>query len=180
MYVEFGGMVVVSSASVLPTNVSCSHKIILNLCRGGRFLKIQICKIRPREPTKKDVYKEPPKKHEGCLSAYIGNLSWDVTEKELRKFFKGCKIDAIRFATNKETGEFRGFGHVDFADDESLEAAMKHDQMPILDRPLKIAYSVPPKNRPVDGRPAQSGAKKKGCFTCGEEGHMSYNCPKKI
>lgn len=147
---------------------------------GGRFLKIEICKIRPREPTKKDVYKEPPKKHEGCLSAYIGNLSWDVTEKELRKFFKGCKIDAIRFATNKETGEFRGFGHVDFADDESLEAAMKHDQMPILDRPLKIAYSVPPKNKPVDGRPAQSAAKKKGCFTCGEEGHMSYNCPKKI
>ncbi|KAG0586880.1 hypothetical protein KC19_2G124400 [Ceratodon purpureus] len=146
---------------------------------GGRFLKIEICKIRPREPSKKDMYKEPPKKHEGCLSAYIGNLSWDITEKELRKFFKGCKIDSIRFATNKDTGEFRGFGHVDFADDESLETAMKLDQMPVLDRPLKIAYSVPQKNKPLDANPARPGAKK-GCFNCGEEGHMSYNCPKKI
>lgn len=145
---------------------------------GGRFLKIEICKSRPREPARKDAYKEPPKKSEGCLSAYIGNLSWDVTEKELRKFFKGCKIDSIRFAVNKETGEFRGFGHVDFADDESLEAAMKLDQMLVLDRPLKIAYSVPPKFKPAEGGPGQPRDRKKGCFSCGEEGHMSYNCPK--
>jgi len=157
-----------------------AHRIFWNLGRGGRFLKIEICEVRPKEPAKKEAYKEPPKKYDGCLSAYIGNLSWDITEKELRKFFKGCKIDSIRFAMNNETGEFRGFGHVDFADDESLEAAMKLDQMPVLDRPLKIAYSVPPKNKPVVAKHGQLGATQKGCFNCGEEGHMSYNCPKKL
>lgn len=118
----------VLSVSAVRSVSMFSHRILSNLRRGGRFLKIEICKVRPKEPAKKDAYKEPPKKYEGCLSAYIGNLCWDITEKELRKFFKGCKIDAIRFAENKETGEFRGFGHVDFADDESLEAAMKLDR----------------------------------------------------
>lgn len=121
-----------------------------------------------------------PEEIRGCLSAYIGNLAWDITEKELRKFFKGCKIESIRFAEDKATGEFRGFGHVDFADDESLEAAMKLDQQLVLDRPLKIAYSVPQKNKAVEAKPGQGGDRKKGCYNCGEEGHMSYNCPSKL
>ena len=51
---------------------------------------------------------------------------------------------------------------------------MKLDQELVLDRPLKIAYSVPPKNKPVErGRGGVEGAKKKWCFKHGEEGHMS-------
>lgn len=149
-------------------------------CRGGRFLKVEVCKIRPKELVKKDVYQEPPKKFDGCLSAYIGNLAWDISEKELRRFFKGSKIETIRFAVDKETGGFRGFGHIDFTDDESLEAAMKLDQMEVLGRPMRIAYSVPKRTRTENSEVAAAGeSKRKNCFTCGEGGHMSYNCPKK-
>lgn len=112
---------------------------------GGRFLKVQPCVSKPQENVKKNVYKEPPSKTEGYMTAYVGNLSWDITEEDLRGFFKGCNIDAIRFSMDKTTGEFRGFGHIDFADDESLELALKLDQQDVLGRPIKIAYAVPKK-----------------------------------
>ncbi|CAM6055876.1 unnamed protein product [Sphagnum tenellum] len=147
---------------------------------GGRFLKIELCKVKPKAESEKQVHHEAPKKVQGCTSAYIGNLAWDVTEADLRKFFKKCKIDAIRFALDKDSGEFRGFGHIDFADDESLEAAVKLDQQLVCGRPLKIAYSVPKRNQ-RDRSTEQLDCTKqpKTCFTCNEPGHMSYNCPKK-
>jgi nucleolin len=149
-------------------------------CRGGRFLKIELCKVKPKAESEKQVHHEAPKKVQGCTSAYIGNLAWDVTEADLRKFFKKCKIDAIRFALDKDSGEFRGFGHIDFADDESLEAAVKFDQQLVCGRPLKIAYSVPKRNQRDRSTEQLDRTKQpKTCFTCNEPGHMSYNCPKK-
>ena len=47
---------------------------------------------------------------------------------------------------NKRTGEFQGFGHVDFSDDESLERALKLNQELVLGRAVKMAYAVT-KNR---------------------------------
>jgi RNA recognition motif-containing protein len=90
----------------------------------------------------KPTYKEPPKKTEGYTRAYIGNLSWDISEEDIRSLFADCKIDAIRFSLNKTTGEFQGFGHVDFTDDESLERALKLNQHIVLGRLIKIAYAV--------------------------------------
>lgn len=108
----------------------------------GRYLKVQRCKLK--EPVKvKPHFDQPPSKHPDCLSAYIGNLAWDVSEDELREFFRDCAIAAIRFAHDKDTGEFRGFGHVDFADDKSLELAVSLDQQEVHGRPVKIAYAVP-------------------------------------
>jgi hypothetical protein len=147
---------------------------------GGRFLKIELCKVKPKAESEKQVHHEAPKKVQGCTSAYIGNLAWDVAEADLRKFFKKCKIDAIRFALDKDSGEFRGFGHIDFADDESLEAAVKLDQQFVCGRPLKIAYSVPKQNQRDRSMEQLDRTKQpKTCFTCNEPGHMSYNCPKK-
>ena len=115
--------------------------LILFIPRGSCFLKIQPCASTSKEATK-EVHKEPPKKTEGYTRAYIGNLSWDITEEDIRSLFVDCKIDAIRFSLNKATGEFQGFGHVDFADDESLERALQLDQQSVLGRPIKIAYAV--------------------------------------
>ncbi|XP_024520166.1 RNA-binding protein CP33, chloroplastic isoform X1 [Selaginella moellendorffii] len=152
---------------------------------GGRFLRIMRCKIKPQDEAKqqKTSYAEPPPKTEGCTSVYVGNLSWDATEKDLRQFFKRCKITSVRLALDKETREFKGFGHVDFEDDESVERAIKLDQKLFLNRPIKIAYAVPPK-KPTsstnsDREPRKDKSKKNGCFSCGEEGHRSFQCPKK-
>ncbi|MCO5558553.1 hypothetical protein L7F22_012138 [Adiantum nelumboides] len=142
---------------------------------GDRFLKVQPCAAKPKERVKKEVYVTPPTKTEGYKRAYIGNLSWSVTEEDIRDFFQGCKIDKVKFSEDKATGEFRGFGHVDFADDESLERAVKLDQEILLDRPLKVAYAVPSKN---EKRATVTRDRKNiTCHTCGEQGHVSSRCP---
>lgn len=86
-----------------------------------------------------------PKIVEGYNRIYVGNLSWDITEDDLRKFLSDCKISSIRFGMDKETGEFRGYAHVDFADSMSLSMALKLDQQIVCGRPAKISYAVPPK-----------------------------------
>ncbi|KAJ6983206.1 hypothetical protein NC653_026117 [Populus alba x Populus x berolinensis] len=172
---------------------------------GGFYLKIQ-----PYKTTK--VNKEPnfaPGIVEGYNRIYVGNLSWDITEDDLKKFFSDCKISSIRFGTDKETGEFRGYGHVDFSDNNSLMKALKLDQRIVCGRPIKISCAVPKKggklqgnqNQIVEEAKIQSTAppmitsdevnngvpstssgkiKRRTCYECGEKGHISTACPKKL
>lgn len=114
---------------------------LLCVCRGNRFIKVERCRLDPRRKRKSEFLSEP-KKVDGCFSAYIGNLSYNVTEDDIRECFAASNIDSVRFAINKTTGTFRGFCHVDFADDESLEKAMKKNQVELHGRPMKIAYAV--------------------------------------
>ncbi|KAL8251861.1 hypothetical protein R6Q59_035554 [Mikania micrantha] len=98
---------------------------------GGLSLKIQ-----PFKATRdKKVSDFAPAMLEGYNRIYAGNLSWDMTEDELKKFFSDCKISSIRLGKDKETGEFKGFAHVDFADSLSLTMALKLDQKPLFGRP---------------------------------------------
>lgn len=41
------------------------------------------------------------------------------------------QVTGVRFATDRETGEFRGFGHVDFADENGPEAAVAMAGTPV-------------------------------------------------
>ncbi|KAL0343313.1 UNVERIFIED_CONTAM: protein gar2 [Sesamum angustifolium] len=105
---------------------------------GGLFLKIQ-----PFKSAK--VNKLPnfsPAVLEGYNRIYVGNLSWDVTEDDLRKLFSGCSITSIRFGEDKETGEFKGYGHVEFADNLSLNMALKLDQSIVCSRPVRISCAI--------------------------------------
>ncbi|KAJ6804491.1 putative 33 kDa ribonucleoprotein, chloroplastic [Iris pallida] len=108
---------------------------------GNRFMRVERCRGDPQRKRKAEFLGEPTKM-EGCFSAYIGNLSWDVTEDDIRHCFEMSKIASIRFAYDKNTGAFRGFGHIDFEDDESLEEAMKKNKEELHGRPMKLAYSV--------------------------------------
>lgn len=113
---------------------------------GRRFLKIEPC--RNRQKKDKKLFEDPPAKANGCLSAYVGNLPRDVREDDIRKLFNDSKIKSIKLALYRNsqntinTQKCRGFGHVFFDDDESLENAMKKNQQELGGRPIKIAYSV--------------------------------------
>eukprot|EP00250_Pteridium_aquilinum_P020080 c24696_g1_i2 orf=99-1244(+) len=143
---------------------------------GDRFLKIQPSAPKSKEAVKKEVYNVPPSKTEGYTRAYIGNLSWDITEEDIREFFKDCKINSVKFSEDKVTGDFKGFGHVDFADDESLELALQLDQQILLERPIKVAYALPNRTENKAGTAARD-RKDITCYTCGEKGHISSRCP---
>ncbi|KAJ0046940.1 hypothetical protein Pint_06233 [Pistacia integerrima] len=110
----------------------------------GLFLKIQPYKTtRVTRANKAPDF--APKIMEGYNRIYVGNLSWDITEDDLRKFLSDCKISSIRFGMDKETGEFRGYAHVDFDDSLSLSMALMLDQEIVCGRPVKISCAVPPK-----------------------------------
>lgn len=108
---------------------------------GGLFLKIQSYKAA-RPPKSSDF---APQIVEGYNRVYLGNLSWDITEDDLRNLFSDCKISSIRFGEDKTTEEFRGYAHVDFTDSVSLTIALKLDQQVVCGRPVRIRCAVPKK-----------------------------------
>lgn len=160
------------------------------------LLKIQPYKSnRPNKPLSTNF---APKLVEGYNRIYVGNLSWDITEEDLKTLFSDCKISSIRFGTDKETGEFKGFAHVDFSDSLSTTMALKLDQEVVCGRPVKISCAVPKKGGNTQSRSAPSIAvvtnntsdnadaevvpgkiKRRKCYQCGEKGHLSSACPNK-
>jgi RNA recognition motif-containing protein len=110
--------------------------------RGNRCIKIE----RARKEKLEKLIREPPQREGDSLSVYIGNLDWNVQKIDIKRFLKGCNIGNVRLAVDKATGKFRGFGHVDFSDEISLEKAIKMDQKELLGRPVKISYAVTKRN----------------------------------
>ncbi|XP_038989001.1 protein gar2 [Phoenix dactylifera] len=155
---------------------------------GGFYLKIKPFKANH---TQKSDF--APEMVEGYNRIYVGNLSWDITEDDLRKLFSDCKISSIRWGTDKETDDFKGYAHVDFVDSVSLTIALKLDQNAICGRPVKIRCAVPkrevetksssePSGKKAEASTNEGGSKKKRrtCYECGVPGHLSSSCPKKI
>ncbi|KAL5210388.1 hypothetical protein ABZP36_006011 [Zizania latifolia] len=64
---------------------------------GIRFMRVQRCRMAAGSKRKRTMeFQTDPEKVDGFLSAYVGNLKWDVTETVLRDFFKSLKIESIR------------------------------------------------------------------------------------
>jgi len=85
----------------------------------------------PRDPV--PFPDQPP------YTAFIGNLSFDITEEDLISFFgTECKVDNVRLLINRETNKPKGFGYVQFKDLDSLKTAVAQNGEALLDRPLRI------------------------------------------
>ena len=57
---------------------------------------------------------------------YIGNLSFDTTESDLRGFLeeKGATPTDIKIISDKYTGKSKGFGFAEFETEEQAQAAI--------------------------------------------------------
>ena len=109
---------------------------------------------------------------------------------------------SVKLAADRETGQSKGFGHVELGDEASLEAAVQRDQQRMKGRPIKVAYATASRKRAsteddadvaMQGDVAEGGEsmehgsnagkkkgkKKAGCFVCGDSSHKSYDCPDK-
>lgn len=80
---------------------------------------------------------------------YVGNLSYDVSEDELRNIFEAYgAVETVSIITDKFTGRSKGFGFVTMAND--AEAA----------RAIEALHQKDLKGRPVtvnEARPRESG-----------------------
>ena len=59
------------------------------------------------------------------MKLYVGNLSYDTNEAELRELFTPYgEPDSAKVITDRDTGRSKGFGFVEFADNAQATAAM--------------------------------------------------------
>ncbi len=79
------------------------------------------------------------KPSDGCVEIYVGNLSYDMTEDQMRKEFeKYGKVEMARVISNR-FGKSKGFGFVEMPNRPEAERAIAalHDKE-ILGRKLRV------------------------------------------
>ncbi len=75
-----------------------------------------------------------------CVEIYVGNLSYDMSEAQMRKEFERYgEVKSARIITNRFNHKSKGFGFVEMPNRPEAEAAIKalHDK-DILGRKLRI------------------------------------------
>jgi len=78
---------------------------------------------------------------------YVGGLSYDTTENALKeKFSEAGTIVSVAVIKDRETGNSKGFGFVEFADDAAAQKAIEMFDGKELDgRKLTVNVARPPK-----------------------------------
>jgi hypothetical protein len=83
--------------------------------------------------------KTHPAPADGSIEIYVGNLSYDLTEDQLRKEFEAYgTVNSARIITNRFNGKSKGFGFVHMPNRAEVDAALKAlSDKEILGRKLK-------------------------------------------
>jgi cold-inducible RNA-binding protein len=60
------------------------------------------------------------------MKIYVGNMSYDTSEDDLRKAFEAHgQVDSVKVITDRDTGRAKGFGFVEMSSDTEAKAAME-------------------------------------------------------
>ncbi|KAI0350048.1 hypothetical protein OH77DRAFT_1147064 [Trametes cingulata] len=94
-----------------------------------------------RGPPREDL----PLPTEPPFTAFVGNLTFDITEGELEEFFGG-KTKSVKIIKDRDDKP-KGFGYVEFADLEGLKEALTKTGTPLAGRALRVSVAEPPKER---------------------------------
>ena len=83
------------------------------------------------------------------MNIYVGNLSFQTTEEELEGAFGAHgEVQSARIITDRYTGQSRGFGFVEMADNAAAEAAIQAlNGRELSGRPLTVNEARPREDR---------------------------------
>ncbi len=93
------------------------------------------------------------------MNLYVGNLSWNMTEDDLRNLFEQYgTVSSIKIVKDRETGRSKGFGFVEMENDTEAQNALSslYDQE-VQGRKIVINEA---QERPA--KPGGGGFKKRG------------------
>jgi len=84
---------------------------------------------------------------------YVGNLSFDATEDQVRSLFEAYgAVDKVSIITDRDTGQPRGFAFVEMMDDDAATKAMEAlNGSSLGGRNLNINEARPKADRPRSG-----------------------------
>jgi len=119
----------------------------------GRPIRINYAKARTQGGRTKGgggnngsrfVDKPLSERPDNCVTAFLGNVSFEIDDDAIYKLAKDCgEVKSIRWLTDRETGDFKGCGFVDFWNSEDLDKFVKLRGQDVMGRPIRIDYSAP-------------------------------------
>jgi RNA recognition motif-containing protein len=78
------------------------------------------------------------------MKLFVASLARDTTEQDLREFFEGYKPGDIRIILDRETGQSRGFGFIEFFDPSDAQRALFELDGAVLNgRPIVVKQALP-------------------------------------
>jgi RNA recognition motif-containing protein len=95
---------------------------------------------------------------------YVGNLSYNTTEEEVRSLFEQYgAVDRVSIVTDRDTGQPRGFAFVEMSDDEAGGRAIESlNGANLGGRNLSINEARPKAERPRGGGGGRGGYREGG------------------
>ena len=95
------------------------------------------------------------------MNIYIGNLSFDVTEEELKEAFEVFgKVETVRILKDNYTGRSKGFGFVEMSNNAEAQSAITEmNEKELKGRRLKV-NEARPRTENRGGRGASGGGRK--------------------
>lgn len=84
---------------------------------------------------------------------YIGNISFQATEDDLRELFaKSGEVESVKMITDQFTGKAKGFGFVEMAtEDDAKNAITALNGTTFMDRAITVAEAKPQQPREKGG-----------------------------
>jgi cold-inducible RNA-binding protein len=84
---------------------------------------------------------------------YVGNLSYDTTEDELRELFAEVgPVVSVSIITDRKTGRSKGFGFVEMETEKAAEEAIERlNNYELNQRNLTVDEARPPRERSFGG-----------------------------
>ena len=114
--------VLAGAAFILGAVVALAVRRAVCPCAGKKSAKAGGKAPRPAVP-KAD--KPHPAPADGSIEIYVGNLSYEMTDDQLRKAFEAYgKVNSARIITNRYNNKSKGFGFVHMPDRAEVEAAV--------------------------------------------------------
>ena len=107
---------------------------------GKRYMEISLSNIRNNN-FKDNEKIDPDNVPLDCTTAFVKNLNYHITEKEVEEKFKTCgEINEIRFVYEPQTNKFKGFCYIDFKEHKGLLKALKLNGTFFEGRKLYVDY----------------------------------------
>lgn len=100
---------------------------------------------------------------------YVGNLSFDSTDAELRQLFEPHgSVESAKVATDRDTGRSRGFGFIEMSSNSDAEAAIAALNGREVGGRALVVNEARPKTSGFDG--GRSGGRDGGRSSGGRDG----------
>lgn len=94
-------------------------------CGGGKGACSRDAAQKRQHGVEQKAKKPHPAPADGSIEIYVGNLSYEMTEEQLRKEFEAYgKVNSVRIITNRYNGKSKGFGFVHMPNRAEVDAAV--------------------------------------------------------